>query len=88
MAQVLPGKWKLGKIPLTEAGGQDYAKEGSRPLCPPSAETLACPPPVMLSSRLLMGTDLARCSWYFVCVIYINYHIFDVQVYAEAGDAR
>ena len=82
MAQAFPGKWKLGTIPLVEAGGQDYVEEGSRLLCPPSLETLASPTPVMLSSRLLMGTFLARCSgWYFLCVTYINHHIFDLQVY-------
>lgn len=82
MAQAFPGKWKLRKIPLVEAGEQDYAEEGSRLLCLPSVETLASPTPVMLTSRLLMGIVLARCSgWYFLCVTYINHHRFDLQVY-------
>lgn len=89
MAQALPGKWKLGKIPPMEAGGQDYAKEEIKTLVSTFRRNLGPrPPPAMLSSRLLMGTDLARCLWYFVCVICINYHIFYLQVYTEAGDAR
>lgn len=32
MAQAFPGKWKLGTIPLMEAGGQDYVEEGLKTL--------------------------------------------------------
>lgn len=32
MAQAFPGKWKLGTIPLMEAGGQDCVEERLKPL--------------------------------------------------------